>query len=291
MAFLSVLGPRLTEWLGADTLISFDHGPVEFEADDGTSVWLLPDHHYDQLIFACALIRPFAINAQRSRFLLELSNPCFNEAGLAIGADAESGVVSVSRRYDARVLDEHMFQACLETVAGYANALPRAAEALSEEPVVPFLNDFALRTPAPSGGACAVLADAFEGTEVPFRHDGDGTGLVAFDDAIVLCEDGGDGTIVRALSRAEHSQQNRDRLIEIALLQNLFLGRCASAGCHLDNQGRLGAFQIVAHGTDLVQAFCQAAAHVVGDLRNLSSNLERTQEADGSWHGPSTLRA
>lgn len=273
MSFLTVFGHAVSDWLGLETTLPLDAGPIEFELEAGSSVWLVPDPHADRLTLSCALNNPFTIDAQRAAFILELSSPSLNDAGLAIGADSESALVSVSRRFDARALDRAFFELSVRTLAAFSHRLAEAVEVMDEAPVFELLNAFAIDSPQSEANPCATLADALADAGIAYERLLGEMIYVPLEQAVVLCRNCGEELLFSAVCDSEPALESVTQLHNTALLRNLFLGRCTSAGYYLDEEGKPGAFAFQMLGDDPVRALQQAATRVIGDLHALLEDV------------------
>lgn len=265
MRKLEALSYELPKWLGLSDVPRFENGPIALTFEGGTSISLTGDLVHDHLLLTTAAPGNDPLTSDRIDFLLGLNAPNKNSSGITVGADPDTGTVTLSRLFDPAVCNEQLFAQSITTLAAAHGKIGSPQEHISlETQLIPSLTCY--QTPS---SRFETLVEQLRGTAFALTARENGVGTLHLPDFQITTEIIGTEARVSAIGTATVQQPEQAREM---LFRNLFLAACESNGYFIDDFGRPGCFAFFAFDEDVKAAFEAAAISALRDLMAIVGN-------------------
>lgn len=269
MEHLRAFEHRLTSWLGLQDVIDLSNDPLHLEFDGGIVVTAVGQHERNQILLTTTVHLDQPIDFEHQLFLLELNNPSKNSSGIVLGADVMSGVVTVSRRFDPRALNQNTFENVVKALIEIVQAADHATAKNDLRLFTTMQKDVVLARVMQDVRPFDILIDGLEPTGFALEVLEDNFATISMTDALFVVEGVGAEIRVRATGRAPLADVVFADWVKEMLLRNLFLAKCSGGGFFLDSFGRPGSTTFFYPADDVEAAFGAAAAGSIGDLMHL----------------------
>lgn len=269
MIALEALRHNLTLWLGLKDALDLISSPTELVFEDGPNVWLEADGTRDQIVLSSLVPIKQPLTQKGQIFLLQQNNPTRNQSGMVIGAHPDSGLITISRRFDAATVDQGTFEHSVLGLVEMAKATAAASRELDEAPIRDVLMAQTRIQGPQRGVSIDILTEGLKPTAFALQRVRGDAAALSFAECDVIVEAVGAEYLVSATWRSWNAYAATGACGAQMLLRNLFLAKCRSAGFFLDDENQPGAFALFALTGEAETAFGAATASAVGDLMQL----------------------
>lgn len=275
MRKLEALSYDLPKWLGLSDVPKFENGPIVLTFEGGVSISLTGDLVHDHLLLTTAAPDNHPLTSDSIDFLLGLNAPNKNPSGIVVGAEADTGTVTLSRRFDPEACNQQSFTQCITTLA-IANGKigsPQEITALETQLIR------SLTCHQSPSSRFETLVEQLRGTAFALTVHENGIGTVNLPDFQIVAEIIGTEARVSVIGAATVQQPEQAKQM---LFRNLFLAACESNGYFIDDFGRPGCFAFFTCDDNVKTAFEAAALSALRDLTAVAANFATDQTA---WAG------